>query len=74
MLDSTPHTEMTIEMLLNRWLETAVIFRHYKMICIGCQVSAFCTIKDAAEIHDLPVDQLLAELNQAIDENASSEF
>ncbi len=71
MLDSTPQAEMTIEMLLNRWPETAVIFRRHKMVCIGCQVSAFCTIQEAAAIHSLPVDQLLDELNQAIIANTA---
>jgi len=61
---------MTIEMLLNRWPETAVAFRRRKMICVGCQISAFCTIKEAAGIHNLPVERLLVELNEAISENA----
>ncbi|MCP4420299.1 MAG: disulfide oxidoreductase [Chloroflexi bacterium] len=68
MVDSTPQAEMTIEVLLHRWPETVIIFHCHKMICIGCQVSAFCTVKEAAEMYSMLVDCLLDELNQAINE------
>jgi hybrid cluster-associated redox disulfide protein len=59
--------EMTIEALLRRWPETAVIFHDHHMACPGCAVAPFYTVVDAAEVYGLPAEQLLAEIQNAIE-------
>lgn len=58
--------EMTIEDLLRRWPETAVIFHQHHMACPGCAVAPFYTVVDAAQVYGLPAEQLLAEIQDAI--------
>ncbi len=59
-------SEMTIEEVLGRWPETAVIFHEYAMACVGCAVAPFCTVKDAAHDYDVPVATLMQRLRQVI--------
>ena len=59
-------SEMTIEEILARWPETAVVFHDYTMACIGCAVAPFCTVEDAAADYDVPVSTLIQRLKQFI--------
>lgn len=58
--------EMTIEQLLRRWPETAVIFHQHHMACPGCAVASFYTLIDAANVYGLPPEELIAEIQNAI--------
>lgn len=58
--------ELTITELLARWPETAVVFHHHHMACVGCAVAPFYTVADAAAIYDLPVEPFLTELQRVI--------
>jgi hybrid cluster-associated redox disulfide protein len=58
--------EMTIEDLLRRWPETAVIFHNHHMACPGCAVASFYTLPEAAIVYGLPPEQLLSEIQNAI--------
>ncbi len=58
--------EMTIEELLRRWPETAVIFHNHHMACPGCAVASFYTLTDAANVYGLPPEELIAEIQNAI--------
>ncbi len=58
--------EMTIEELLRRWPETAVIFHNHHMACAGCAVAPFYTVVDAAQVYGLLPEQLLSEIKGAI--------
>lgn len=46
--------------------ETIPVFIKYRMACVGCAMSSFETIKDAASIYRLPYQQFLNELQQVI--------
>ena len=59
-------SEMTIEEILVRWPETAVIFQEYAMACVGCAVAPFCTVKDAAHDYDIPVTTMIERMLQVI--------
>lgn len=59
-------TEMTIEEVLTRWPETAVIFHEYAMACVGCAVAPFCTVKDAAHDYDVSVTTMIERLKRVI--------
>jgi hybrid cluster-associated redox disulfide protein len=54
----------TILELLTEWPTTAPVFIRYKMACIGCSMSVFETVSDAAKNYQMPVDQFLIELTR----------
>ncbi|MCB8945730.1 MAG: DUF1858 domain-containing protein [Ardenticatenaceae bacterium] len=59
-------SEMTVEEVLARWPETAVIFHEYTMACIGCALAPFCSIQDAADDYGIPTATLIDRLKQII--------
>jgi len=66
MAQALPLPQKTIEEVLTNWPETAVVFKRRNMACIGCSVSQFCTITDAAADYNLPLEQFIAELETEI--------
>jgi hybrid cluster-associated redox disulfide protein len=52
--------------LLKTWPETIPVFIKYRMACVGCSMSPFETLKDAAGIYRLPYQQFLDDLQGAI--------
>lgn len=58
--------QFTIENVLTRWPETAVVFKRHKMVCIGCAVSRFCLVSEAAAVYHIPLETFLAELEAEI--------
>ena len=61
-------TDLTIETVLTKWPQTAVLFRHYHMTdCFGCQVAPFCTVAEAIKLYQVPEKQFLDELQQLIE-------
>ncbi len=58
--------KMTIESVLTRWPQTAIVFYQHNMACVGCAVAGFYTIADAADIYSLPQEQFLSELVSAV--------
>ncbi|RAZ90968.1 hypothetical protein DPM33_11825 [Mesorhizobium hawassense] len=44
-----------------------VVLKH-RMLCVGCPIASFHTVADAAREHDLDEDQLLSDLQAAIDD------
>ncbi len=59
-------SEMTIEEVIGRWPETAVVFHEYTMACIGCAVAPFCSLSDAAHDYGVSLATLSAQLRQVI--------
>ena len=45
-------------------------FQRRRMACVGCQMDAFCTLREAAEIYNQPLPGLLAELRAAAPKRA----
>lgn len=58
--------EMTVADVLARWPKTAVVFQRHNMACLGCPVSPYCQIRDAAAAYELPLEQLISELELVI--------
>jgi hybrid cluster-associated redox disulfide protein len=58
--------DMTIEAVLDGWPETAVVFQHYHLACVGCVMAPFCKVSDAINIYKLPSEQFIADLVEAI--------
>lgn len=62
----TIQQKMTVRELLDRFPETAKVFIHRRMACVGCPVEEFDTLEDAARIYQIDVQELLNDLQQAI--------
>ena len=67
MTQEHPMSQRTIEDVLTNWPETAVVFKHHNMACIGCPVSHFYTVAEAAAVYQLPLAEFVAELEAVID-------
>lgn len=48
--------------ILDQWPQTAPIFQQYEMACIGCALSPFCTISQAAAEYGIPPEELIMAL------------
>lgn len=62
----TIQQKMTIREVLDTYPETAKVFIHRRMACVGCPVEGFDTLEDAARIYQIDVQELLDDLQQAI--------
>ena len=64
----TIHIRLTVEEVLQKWPQAFSIFMKNKTKCPGCPMQHFCTLKDVAETYQIPLDKLMAEI-----ENMSNE-
>ena len=55
----------TVEQALARSPALAAVFVRLGMACVGCDMAAFDTVRDAAAAYDRKPAELLAELNRA---------
>ncbi len=62
---------MTVSAVLSQWPETAVVFNHYNMACVGCPVAPFYTISEAANVYNLEVDEFVAVLENTIENDSA---
>jgi hybrid cluster-associated redox disulfide protein len=56
--------EMTIAEALKLKPAAAAVLMGKGMHCLGCVIAQGETIAQAAEVHNLPLEELLAELNR----------
>lgn len=61
----TPET--TVADLLARWPQVIPIFLQHHMSCVGCSMSAFETLADAAKIYKVNLPDFIAELATRIE-------
>ncbi len=54
--------DLTIAALLERWPATQAVLERHAMACIGCVVAPFCTLREAADIYHMAVEDFVAEL------------
>lgn len=59
--------DWTIERLLSEQPATLPVLLTYRLACIGCSMSVFCTLEDAVTTYGLPREQFLADLQHAAD-------
>ncbi len=60
---------LTIQGLFARWPETIPVFIRHRMHCVGCSMSSFDTLLEAAENYNLAWDAFLSELQSVVDAN-----
>ncbi len=65
-------SDLTVEEVLERWPETAVIFRKYADACVGCNLAAFCTVEDAAREYDADLNCMMVDLQTSITSEGKS--
>ncbi len=56
------HIDLTVEEILQRWPNAFSVFMKNKTKCPGCLMQQFCTLKDVAETHQIPLEKLIDEL------------
>lgn len=59
----TINGDLSVDDVMRRWPGTIELFIRYRMLCIGCSIARFCTIREACEDHNIPLSDFLAELN-----------
>jgi hybrid cluster-associated redox disulfide protein len=55
-----------VQGLIERHPQTIVTFARHRLQCVGCYISPFHTVADSAREHQIPLEILLADLNQAL--------
>lgn len=58
--------DMTIADIIARYPQTLPVFRTFGLSCQECQIADFEELEHGAGVHNIDIDQLLAELNKAI--------
>ena len=57
---------MSVDEIMCRWPATIDVFILRKMLCVGCPIGPFHTLKDACQEYQLDEAGFLAELTAAI--------
>lgn len=66
MKDTTKITkDMTINEVIQKYPNTAVVFMEYGFHCIGCPASQSETLEQGAQLHQVDLQELLKDLNKA---------
>ena len=60
--------DMAFGDILEKYPETAKVLLANGMHCVGCMAAHFETIEQGANAHDIDVDELVKEMNEAIKE------
>lgn len=55
--------EMTIAQIIKASSSARKIFMRHGMYCIGCAIGESESLADAAEMHQVDLEEILAELN-----------
>ncbi len=63
--------ETLVSEVLARWPQTAPVFVKYRMSCIGCEMSIFEALADAACIYQLDPAGFVEEIRRAADVSAA---
>lgn len=65
--------EMVVDEVVDRYPETIPVFIKYQMQCVGCHVARFETIGGGAAIYGIDLDELIGELNAAVNRSLQDE-
>ena len=70
MMQYLPHLPLssraTVAEILDAYPQTIRVFFDHHMICVGCVMAEFDTLEDAAANYNIPIAQLLEELDDQI--------
>jgi len=67
---------LPVDDVMERWPATIRVFLDLRMRCVGCPIARFHTVADAARLHGIECDRLLAALRGACtsDEDRQKSF
>ncbi|MGI6144766.1 MAG: DUF1858 domain-containing protein [Clostridia bacterium] len=60
--------EMSITEIVQKYPKTIEVFMRHGMGCLGCAAARFENVAQGAAAHGVDVDNLIAALNKAIEE------
>lgn len=58
--------ETPVDEIISRWPVTAKVFTRHRMLCVGCPLALFDTVRDAARIYGLPEEGFARALLETI--------
>lgn len=58
--------DMSIKEVVKNYPQTIRVFLEHGLMCFGCAVAQFESLRDGAIAHGIDVDALIADLNQAV--------
>ncbi|GAV25099.1 disulfide oxidoreductase [Carboxydothermus islandicus] len=64
--------EMTITEVVTKYPKTIPVFYKHGMGCLGCAAAQFENIEQGARAHGINIDELIADLNKVVAEQAQS--
>lgn len=59
--------EMTIEEILSQWPYTAALFKQYRLACVGCSLTPFCTVREMTVLYEVVEDEFVTKLEEMIE-------
>jgi hybrid cluster-associated redox disulfide protein len=65
--------DTAVDEAINQHPEVADLFVRHRMICVGCAIARFHTVRDVAVMYQLDPDTLLHELQQYVAERKSTQ-
>ena len=65
--------DMTISEVVQRYPYSVPVFLKRGLFCFGCAVARFENLEQGAVAHGIDPDALVADLNKAVEENATAE-
>lgn len=63
------HKDMLIDEIIRKYPQTGSVFEKYNMPCEGCALAPTSTIENEAQMHNVPLNKLLAELNKVVEKS-----
>ena len=67
------HPEMTTDALMCRWPQTIPVLIRHGMMCVGCPVAGFHTLREACVQHGVELSGFVAALERAIAANEAKQ-
>jgi hybrid cluster-associated redox disulfide protein len=59
-------SDLTVGQVLDVWPQTLPVFIRFHMLCIGCPVTSFHTLRDACLAHDMDPEPFESALRAVI--------
>ena len=59
-------SDLTVEQILAVWPQTLPVFIRFHMLCIGCPITSFHTLRDACLAHDIDIEPIESALCAAV--------
>ncbi len=59
---------LTVEEILQKRPHAFSVFMRNKTKCVGCYLQRFCTLKDVAEMYQIPLEKMIEEIENVSDD------